>query len=322
MQKRPVLVTEDDVKSLIEWNPLFDAIKGVMMDVSLKSNSTDNLIVQPARSFMKIPHKNAVMLMMPGLSERNKVLSCKIVTSFVDNPSKYNLPSIMANVFVFDTHTGKLKAVLEGTTITEWRTAAASAVATHYLKPEAGKNETLAVIGAGAQGRIHIIAFKHFFNFKKVNLWNRTHSKALKLAEDLKNQYDIDIEVFDNIDDCVRDADVIVTATYSSNPLLKLNQIKKNVIINAIGAGIKHHCELDDSIYEKSSIYTDSMENARVELKGLIEEGYPVLGEIGEIIIGKKEIVKNDVIIFHSLGMGLEDGVTARLILEKYSKNN
>ncbi|KAK6625955.1 hypothetical protein RUM43_006254 [Polyplax serrata] len=315
-----LILTEEDVKGVIEWNSLFDAIKQVMSDVSLKSESGDSIAIQPARSFMHIPHKNGVLLTMPGLSERKKVLSCKLVTSFLDNPSKYNLPSVLANILIYDPETGKLKAVLEGTTITEWRTAAASSVATYFLKPEVGRDQTLAVIGAGAQGRIHIIAFQHFFKFKKVNLWNRTHAKAVKVAKDLKSQYNIDVQVFEKIEDCIREADVIVTATYSSEPLIKFNQLKKNVMINAVGAGRKHYCELDRSIYEKSSIYTDSMENAKVELKGLEDEGFPILGEVGELINGRKEMTKNDVVIFHSLGMALEDAVAGQVVLEKYAK--
>lgn len=321
MSNTPLFLSEEDVKSALEWNTVFDAVKQAMSDVSSKNTSRDITVIQPARSFMPIPHRNAVLLSMPGFSEREKVLSCKLVTSFVDNPKSHNLPSILASVLLFNPDTGKLRAVLEGTTITEWRTAVASAVATYFLKPGAGKDQTLAVIGAGAQGRIHIIAFQHFFKFKKIKLWNRTYEKAVKVSEELKNKFNIDVEVFSNRQDCVRDADVIVTATYSSEPLIQYNDLKKNVMINAVGAGIHHYCELGESVYEKSSIYTDSMENARIELKGLIEKGFPILGEVGEIINGHKELTKNDVVIFHSLGMALEDGVTAKLVYEKYVKD-
>lgn len=320
MTSHTLFLTEEDVKTFIEWNSLFDAIKQIMADVSLKSTGEDSLIIQPPRTFMHMPLRKGVLLTMPGLSERKKVLSCKLVTSFVDNQKKHGLPSILANVLIFDSDTGKLKAVLEGTTITEWRTAAASAVATYFLKPDAGKDQTLAIFGAGAQARIHIIAFQHYFKFKKVNLWNRTHSRGVKLAEDLKKNYNIEVEVFAKGADCARNADVIVTATYSSEPIIEYNQLKKGVMINAVGAGIHHHCELDKSIYEKSSIYTDAMENAKVELKGLIDQGFPILGEVGEIINGQKELTKNDVVIFHSLGMALEDGITAQIVLEKYAK--
>lgn len=313
-------LTEKDVQSLLDWEELILAIEENFSDVSSVAQFADTLTIQPARGIMQIPHRNGYLLTMPGLSERKKALTCKLVTLFPDNLPRFNIPSILANIAVFNPDNGELQAIVQGTTITEWRTAAASVVATKYLKPEG--RDTLAVFGAGKQGRIHIIAFQNYFKFKKVNLWNRTLENAEKLAEELKNEFNLDVEIFKDAGKCAENADVLVTATLSSTPVLKYEFLKSNVLINAVGAGKEHHNELDKSIYEKSIIYTDSMENAKVELKGLIDEGYRLVGEIGEVINGK-EVPDNDgVVIFHSLGMATEDAVAAKLVLDKFSKEH
>ncbi|KAL0272826.1 UNVERIFIED_CONTAM: hypothetical protein PYX00_005655 [Menopon gallinae] len=306
-------ISEDEVQSLLNKDDLFSVIEQAFADVSSK---TEGLIIQPPRGFMHMPSKNAVLLTMPGLSERRKALACKIVTSFVNNPKNYNLPSILANIMLFDPETGRMRAVVAGTAITEWRTACASAVATKHLST---KRKVLAVLGAGKQGRIHIIAFQHFFQFEKVRLWNRTHANAVKLATELKQKFGIEVEVFQTVKDCTRDADVIVTATYSSQPIVKYEDIKPDAFINAVGAGINHHSELHTDIYEKSTIYTDSLTNAKVELKGLEDQGFRICGEVGEVINGTKS-KESGLVIFHSLGMAVEDAVAAELIYNAFQR--
>lgn len=307
-------IPEDEVLSLLNKDDLFEAIEQALADVSSK---TEGLVIQPARGFMHMPGKKAVLLTMPGLSERRKSLACKLVTSFVDNPKKYNLPSIMANIMLFDPETGRMRAVVAGTVITEWRTACASAVATKHLS---NRRRILAVLGAGKQGRAHIIAFQHFFSFEKVYLWNRTQANAVKLAAELKEKFGIEVEVFATVKECTKDADVIVTATYSSQPIIKYEDIKPDVLINAVGAGINHHSELHTDIYEKSTIYTDSLTNAKVELKGLEDQGYHICGEVGEVINGTKSKESTGLVIFHSLGMAVEDAVSAELIYSAYQR--
>lgn len=322
MSSNIIYLDENEVEKFLDWSDLIPAIEENFSDVSSVAQFVDTITIQPARGFMHIPHRNAVLLTMPGLSERKQALCCKLVTSFTDNPTRFQIPSILATITLFNPDTGKLKAILEATAITEWRTAAASVVATKYLwKPKEDGNSVLAVLGAGRQGRIHIIAFQNYFIFKKINLWNRTLEKSEKLAEELKKEYNINVEIFSKVEECTRNADVIVTATYASEPIVKYENVKPNVIINAIGAGINHHSELSKNIYEKSIIYTDSMENAKNELKGLEDEGYHIEGEIGEIVNGKvPEHDQNRPIIFHSLGMASEDAVTAQLVLDKYMK--
>ncbi|KAL1129302.1 hypothetical protein AAG570_013831 [Ranatra chinensis] len=224
-----------------------------------------------------------------------EALGCKIVTAFSNN-SQLGLPSVMANILLHDPNTGQLKIILEGNTLTGLRTAAASVVATKEL--HSGEKCRLAILGAGIQAKAHAFALNHAFKFKE-------NEKAKKLVEELRAECltdGTDFQVSSTAEQCVRDADVICTTTYASEPILHFEWIKPGVHINAVGAGVNHHSELDTRTYQNSVVVTDSMASASEELKGLANIGVPVYAEIGQIINKTVKIPKTHCTIFHSLG--------------------
>lgn len=165
------------------------------------------------------------------------------------------------------------------------------------------------------------------YPINSISLWNRTKSRAESLAADLeqmRNQFKnpaIQIRCVNSVNECVRDADIIVTGTFTSAPLLFRSMIKDNVHINgektlclenyifcfkfkqflAVGAGENHHSELSDDIYKDSQtkIYVDNLGSARTELKTL---NAPIVGEVGDIINGAKLPPQSGITIFHSMG--------------------
>lgn len=173
-------------------------------------------------------------------------LGCKLVTSFTNNQSRHPpLPTIMATIMLMSPETGKLEAVVEGTEITTWRTAGASLVATKYLffdRPSvkvSQEGRILSIIGCGVQGEIHSIAFASFFGqIKEIQLYNRTTSKRDALFEklnSLRNNFknrDLIISKSGSPGECVAGADVIVIATNSPVPLIKKEDLKRDVHIN------------------------------------------------------------------------------------------
>lgn len=174
-------------------------------------------------------------------------LGCKLVTSFQGNASKEPpLPTIMATIVLMSPQTGQMEAIVEGTEITKWRTAAASLVATHSLffnRPAIDETmeelRILSIVGCGVQGEIHAIGFASLFSqFKEIRLYNRTPSRRDELYNKLNSHrpqfknYDLKITKTDCVASCVQDADVIVIATNSSVPLIKKEDLKPDVHIN------------------------------------------------------------------------------------------
>lgn len=188
-------ISEDEVKSLLDWGECFEAISQAFLAVVPYTNAPKANI--SPRSFTRAG--KGVMLTMPGYIEnyplpgtgdqKHSTLACKLVTSFPGNHKlEKPLPSILATILLFDPETGKLKSIIEGTEITTWRTAATSLVATKHIFLDRFENSeqkfVLSIVGCGNQGRIHSKAMLSFFagRFSEVRLWNRTLSKAESLC--------------------------------------------------------------------------------------------------------------------------------------------
>lgn len=310
----PQYLTDAQIKPLLKWDKLIPAIERILGDLSTKDEAFS--VVQPPRLIMPINKKNGALLSMPAFCSRDNALGCKLVTSYGNNPQR-GLPSIFGTIFLFDADTGQVKVIMEATEITAWRTAAASVVATKHLHK--GEKKVLAILGAGVQGNIHALSFRHYFNFPEVRVWNRTHEKAEKLCHELG---DYAVPYVDK-EECIKGADVIVTATYSSEPLVHLEWLKAGAHINAVGFGVNHHNEVAEAVYRKAVTVVDNLQAANKELKGLTEKKISFWGELGEVINKTHTLPSNtNFTIFHSLGMAAEDVITAKLVYEDYVAHN
>lgn len=164
----PLFIKEAAVRELLDWNDVVEAMESALVAATNGNESADkSFSTQTSRTFTPVPSRG-VLLTMPGFvgnyplrsvtgDERHSTLACKLVTSFGGN-SKLNppLPTIIATILLFDANTGRVKAVVEGTEITAWRTAAVSLVATKYLyynsrRQSARSDYTLAICGTGTQ---------------------------------------------------------------------------------------------------------------------------------------------------------------------------
>lgn len=313
---KPNYISSEEVQSVLTWPLVNNAVEAALKAVSSEKK---NAFSQPARTFTVVGDKEGVLLNMPAylgnydLSETETNLStlgCKLVTSFTGNSKLSSpMPSILANILLFDHITGQLKTIVDGTEITSWRTASASVVATKYLyfhRPEAKQIQPikLGVFGCGVQGRYHSLAFCSTFDVEELRLWNRSDGKAQDLANELEDfrasfvNKNVKIVVCKDRVICAKDADVIVTATYASEPIIDLNMAKENVHINAVGAGENHHNELSQDLYDVAKVYVDHMAGANVELKTLKAE---IIGEVGEVI-NKNKYPSGGITVFQSMG--------------------
>jgi alanine dehydrogenase len=197
---------------------------------------------------------------------------------------------------------------MDGTLITEVRTAAVSAVATEHLaKPDAS---VLAIIGSGVQARSHLEALRLVRNLGEVRVWSPRH------AEEFAREHDVDAVASAEV--AVRGADVVVTATTSSTPVLQGEWLSAGVHINAVGAPRPDWRELDDGVLHRARAYVDSREAAQRE-SGDISAAGEVFAEIGEVAAGTKPGRQDheEITLFKSLGLAVEDVATAELIYRK-----
>ncbi len=165
-----MFISESVVKRLLNWNDCVDAMESALIAMVRKTtDSEEPFSTQTPRSFTSVNSKG-VLLTMPGYAsnynlkavsgKRHSTLACKLVTAFGGNSQLTQpLPTILANILLFDATTGKLRALVEGTEITAWRTACISVVATKFLfynhfastLEDEERKMTLAIVGTGAQ---------------------------------------------------------------------------------------------------------------------------------------------------------------------------
>ncbi|XP_070185516.1 ketimine reductase mu-crystallin-like isoform X2 [Littorina saxatilis] len=219
------LISAQVVEEVLKYDELIPVIESALGKFS---NRPQSGVIQPLRTCLRIPAVDGFLGVMPAYSESDGVLSTKLLTFFPHNSG--GLSTHSALTVLFHCQTGVPTAILDADVITAYRTAAASAVATKHLV--SGSPKKLAILGAGVQARSHFYALSHLYNFYEVTIWNHRPEKAKALAAELGNH----VTSVDDAEKAVRDADVIVTATNSSTPVLKAAWVKSGAHVNG------YHC--------------------------------------------------------------------------------
>ncbi len=294
-RNEPLHLDEEQVRKHLRMEDLIPAMEKALIDFSAGK------VTQPVRSVITVDPPGGFFGMMPALTPEG--LGLKIVTFYPKNVER-GLPTHMATISLVDPETGTPLAVMDGTLITEMRTAAVSAVATNLLASADAK--VLAILGSGVQARSHVEALRLVRNFEEIRVWSRTPEHAEHFAEEIGAKAM-------SAEDAVRGADVIVTATNSKTALLRGSWLKPGCHVNAVGACRPDWRELDDDAMG-SVVYVDSRDAAMKESGDLILSGAKIYAELGEALAGKVPPCENQRTIFKSLGMAVEDIAAAMLV--------
>lgn len=238
---------------------------------------------------------------------------------------KKGFPTVMALIILNDPKTGFPLCVMDATYLTALRTAAAGGVAAKYLARR--DSRTVALVGCGVQAQAQLLALLELFRIKAVNIWSFNCARALRSIKMIPGFKGLRLNACGNIKDCVKGSDIIVTATPSKKPLVKLEWVKPGAHINAIGADAKGKQELDYRILKKAKIVVDSWEQASHsgEINVALSKGQiskkDIYADIGEIVTGKKARFNNEEItVFDSTGLAVQDIAIANLAYEKAVK--
>lgn len=182
-------------------------------------------------------------------------IGVKLVTIFPDNPTR-SLPSVQAVVVLFDGTDGRPLALLDGTELTYRKTAADSALGASLLARD--DVETLLMIGAGGLAP-HLVAAHRAVrpSIERVVVWNRSPDAAARLVA--AGVADL---VADDLDRAIAEADVICTATMSREPLVCGELVRPGTHVDAVGAYLPDHREVDDELVRRAEIFVDSREAA------------------------------------------------------------
>ena len=266
------------------------------------------------------------LLFMPAW-KIGKNIGVKLLTVAPQN-QQYNLGSIQGIYILFNAITGVTEAIIDAKTLTNWRTACTSALASMFLSRE--DSETLLMVGTGDLAPYLVKAHASIRSIKNVLIWGRNRSKANQLKESLSNDK-FSVKTVESIQEGIDKADIISCATLSSNPLIKGGLLKQGQHLDMVGAFKPTLREADDEVLKRADIYVDHLEIAVIETGDLaipIREGNLKITDIkGDLFeLCKKEtegrIDMNTITMFKSVGHALEDFVAARLVIKNSVKNN
>lgn len=286
---------------------------------ALKNLTTDKATM-PLRSILWMSEKKGALGLMPAICHDQKSMGIKVISVFPEN-TKTEYDSHQGVVILFNTQNGNLMAIIDAGSITAIRTAAASAIATDLLAlPDA---EELAILGSGTQAQKHLESILLIRPIKRVKIWSRDFEHAQEFTESESAKYDIPIEPHQNVENTVRNADIICTTTAAREPVLFASQVKDSTHINAVGACVSSFRELDSDLVTKSRFYVDCCESAFNESgdflfpkkEGKIGDDH-IIGEIGEVLAGNVfgRRTSEEITIFKSLGIAIEDLLSAEFI--------
>jgi ornithine cyclodeaminase/alanine dehydrogenase-like protein (mu-crystallin family) len=218
---------------------------------------------QPLRSVFVLPGAKGAMAWMPAhRAGPQAVLGMKVLCVMPGNPAR-GLDSHQGQLLLADGETGQLRAVLDASAVTAIRTAAVSALATRLLARTDAR--VLAIVGTGVQARKHLESIPLVRPIARVRVAGRTREHASKFALEAAPRFAFPIEAVQNAQAAVRDADIVVTATSSTTPVLAREWLAPGVHVNAIGASRPNEHELDLETITDACLFTDRRESLEHE---------------------------------------------------------
>lgn len=313
-----ILLKQSEIKDLVSMKEVIDSVEAGFTAYAKRE------VQMPAKKYLFFPEGD--LRVMPCYVRGREEAAVKCVNVHPKNPINNELPTVMAIIELIDPKTGFPLAFMDGTWVTNMRTGASAGVATKYLaRPD---SETLGIIGAGRQACTQLMAMDEVMKIEKAKVYCRTCSTRTKFARNATATYGFEVEAVKSPKEAVKDVDVVVTTTPSRKPLIKVDWISPGTHINAMGADAPSKQELDTNLLQKSKIVVDSWEQAKHsgEINVPVSQGIlkrnDIHAKLGEIIIGKKVgREKDEITIFDSTGLAVQDTVTAwqiyRKVLEK-----
>jgi ornithine cyclodeaminase/alanine dehydrogenase len=322
MDHKTLLLSKEEVKTCLDMPKCLKIVEEVFR---AHGEGTVNM---PAKLGLNLgesgdwPPYDAFMNAMPAYLGPFDAAGLKWAGGWKQNPQK-GLPYVMATIFLVDCQTGLLLSVMEGSYITNIRTGAATGVAAKYLAKKDSK--IVAIIGAGAQGRMQIRALASLFSFENIRVMDINPETAERFVAEMGEELGLSSRQVKSHREAVEGADIIVTATVAHGVLVRREWVSPGAFVASIGS----YPELDPQIiFDADKVLVDSwaQNKHRGELSVLVQEGkFPeknLYGEVGEVVAGKKTGRDNDqqIVVSCLIGLGSHDVGCAHSVYQEARK--
>jgi len=312
-----LFVSDGDIAKLLTMEETIDAVEQAFKEYAKGD------VVMPPRSTIMVPKYNGSISFMPSYLTGLDAQATKIISIYPDNRAK-GLPTTAAWLVVNDPKTGMVKAFMDATYLTAMRTGAITGVAARYLAPEDAS--TVAIFGAGVQGRTQTWAACTVREIEKVYVFDVYPEARLRFAEEMTKKLGVEVVPASSGEEACRNADIVLTATTSRVPVISRKWLKDRVHVSAIGAFYPDWRELDTATVAESKLVIDDREGIMLEAgdvlipisEGAITEDH-IYAELKELVSGQKKgrMPEDGITVFKSVGIAIQDSSVANLVLRK-----
>jgi ornithine cyclodeaminase/alanine dehydrogenase-like protein (mu-crystallin family) len=284
----------------------------------------DQVVVPPRVHHRVDEQREATLLLMPAW-RTGQWVGVKVVGHFPHN-GLHGLPAIHGTYQLLDATTGRAAAILDGTELTRWRTAAASALAADHLAPTQVREHLLVGAGNVAHALPHCYAAVRDVALTRV--WARDRARAEALVERLTGE-GVTAETAPDLREAVRSADVVSAATSSTEPLVLAEDVRPGTHVDLIGAFTPAMVEADEALVTSASLFVD-VPAALDEPGDLVQplrrgtlSRSDVRATLADLAAGRHTGRRSaeEVTVFKSVGTALEDLAAAVLVWEAASRS-
>ena len=277
----------------------------------------DGRVSVPAPMHLTVPDALGEVHVKAAAIRGSEVFAVKVASGFYENPGR-GLPSGSGLMLVFDAETGFPVGLLrDNGYLTDLRTGAAGALAVRELAPE--RFGRVAVIGSGAQARYQLRAMAQVRRWEETRVWSPRPEHVRRCCEELERELDGRVEGAATVAAAVRGADLVVTVTPSTQPLVYAGWLEPHATVIAVGSDGPAKQELAlDVLLRADRVIADSLaqclrlgELHHAEVAGVLPK-VRVTGELGDVVVGRIPGRTGDELIVCDLtGVGAQDAAVA-----------
>lgn len=304
----PLLLSEEDVRTILTMPVALEAVESAfrrLADGSAKVHPRRRLHLE---GFSYLHY-------MAAADGAGGYEGLKIYTSSPEG-LRFMIP-------LFRAKTGELLAILEGDYLGQMRTGAASGLATKLLAREDACE--VGIIGTGLQAKTQLEAIVAVRRIKRIRAFGRDTERRKQFAQEMTAKLHVPVETADTAEDAARSAEILITVTTATNPVVIGRWLQEGVHINAVGANFPQKRELDsEAIGRAGAIFVDSSEQAKMEAGDLIQSfkeapsRWDSVQELAQLVAGRAagRTSRDQITLFKSSGIAIEDIVTAGRVYE------
>jgi len=303
-----LILTENEVRQLLTMEMALEAVEeGLRQQAREHAHNISRHRCQTER----------VMLHLMGGSMRGpEVVGYKAYTT--------SREGARFHVGLFDGNTGVPIALIQGDLLGQMRTGAASGVASKYMaRPD---SESIGIYGSGKQARTQLLAICKVLPIRRIRAFSPNEARRRAFAAEMSDLCHCEVEPVTRPEQAAHDMDIVVTATTSRQPVLHGDWLAEGTHLNVVGSNFLHKAEIDmDTIRRCRNIVVDSKDQARHEAGDLVQALEEVslrwteVHELNQVVVGKYpgRHHPEDITLFKSIGLGLEDVAIASRIYAK-----